>query len=252
MGFWYTDPQDHTGAWYWIGIAITLSQTLGLHRSPEAKNRNQRFSDTQQPLIRMIWWSCVVRDSWLSLAKGRPLRIHHEDCDIHLPRPEDLLSNLESIPTHIREKFVPNEMAGLVNMWINLVNISASLGKILRIHYRVTGSKARIEDVNTSYEELLSCKPGKAPGNNVSDLLVLHACHVDLFYEYASLPAQLYAIPDLLRVFHPEHPLRSYTVRTSSANPRLCHPLGGKQPLIKPERRHQTPTLCSKKSSSST
>jgi hypothetical protein len=183
MGFWYTDPQDHTGAWYWIGIAITLSQTLGLHRSPEAKNRNQRFSDTQQPLIRMIWWSCVVRDSWLSLAKGRPLRIHHEDCDIHLPRPEDLLSNLESIPTHIREKFVPNEMAGLVNMWINLVNISASLGKILRIHYRVTGSKARIEDVNTSYEELLSCKPGKAPGNNVSDLLVLHACHVDLFYE---------------------------------------------------------------------
>jgi hypothetical protein len=57
MGFWYTDPQDHTGAWYWIGIAITL-RALGLHRSPQLNGCNQRFQEALQPLICRIWWSC--------------------------------------------------------------------------------------------------------------------------------------------------------------------------------------------------
>jgi hypothetical protein len=183
MGFWYTDPQDHTGAWYWIGIAITLSQALGLHRCPQAINRNQRFSDTQRPLIRRIWWSCVVRDRWLSLAKGRPMRIHHDDCDIPLPRPEDLLSDLGAIPNQARTKFIPAESEVLAKMWISLVKISASLGKILRIHYRVNGSKPTVEDITASHEDLLSCKPREPLLDSASDLLLLHGYHVELFYE---------------------------------------------------------------------
>jgi hypothetical protein len=183
MGFWYTDPQDHTGAWYWIGIAITLSQALGLHRSPQMHNRNQRFSDTQQPLIRRIWWSCIVRDRWLSLAKGRPMRIHHDDCDISLPCSEDILDNLRTIPSQTREKFTPVESDALAQMWIDLVKISASLGKILRIHYCVNGPKPTIEDINTPYEELRSCRPRKGLRDDASDLLLLHAYHVELFYE---------------------------------------------------------------------
>lgn len=183
MGFWYTDLQDHTGAWYWIGIAITLSQALGLHRSPQVNDRNQRFSDAKQPLIRRIWWSCVVRDRWLSLAKGRPLRIHHDDCDISLPQPEDLLIDLRTISPETRERFIPLESESLARMWIDLVKISDSLGKILRIHYRVNGSKASVEDINTSYEELRSCRPQEALGDCPSDLLLLHAHHVELFYE---------------------------------------------------------------------
>ena len=184
MGFWYTDPQDHTGAWYWIGIAISLSQTLGLHRCPQLNNRSQQLPEAQQPLIRRIWWSCVVRDRWISLAKGRPMRIHHEDCDVPMPTAEDILKNLDTIPTRIRGSFVPAESETLSKMWINLVEISATLGHILRIHYRVNGPKSIIEDIHHSAEGIQRCKPRGILKIDASDLVRLHAYHVDLFYEY--------------------------------------------------------------------
>ena len=183
MGFWYTDPQDHTGAWYWIGIAITLSQTLGLHRCPQLNNRSQRFPEALQPLIRRIWWSCIVRDRWLSLAKGRPMRIHHEDCDVPMPGAEDILNNLNNIPFRIRGKFIPLESELLAKMWINLVEISATLGRILRIHYRVIGPKPVIEDINNHAEELRDCRPRQILTDDASELLHLHEYHVELFYE---------------------------------------------------------------------
>jgi hypothetical protein len=68
-------------------------------------------------------------------------------------------------------------------MWINLVKISATLGKILRIHYRVNGPKPTVEDVDTSTEELRHCKPQEVQKGNASGLLLLHAYHVELFYE---------------------------------------------------------------------
>jgi Fungal specific transcription factor domain len=183
MGFWYTDPQDHTGAWYWIGIAITLSQAVGLHRCPQANNRNQRFSKKQHALIRRIWWSCLVRDRWLSLAKGRPLRIHHDDCDIPLPGFEDIINDIQATPAQTRAKFIPTESEVLAKMWINLVRISDSLGKILRIHYLVNGVKPSIGEIDASYKDLRACKPQEALTNNVSHHLLLHGYHVELFYE---------------------------------------------------------------------
>jgi hypothetical protein len=186
MAFWYTDPQDHTGAWYWIGIAISLSQTLGLHRCPQLNNRSQQLPDAQQPLIRRIWWSCIVRDRWISLAKGRPMRIHHEDCDIPMATAEDILDNLRVIPTQTRDKFVPPESEMFSKMWINLVEISSTLGRILRIHYRVNGPKVVAEDIHNSAEDLRYCKPQGIHKSNASELLRLHAHHVELFYEFAN------------------------------------------------------------------
>lgn len=111
------------------------------------------------------------------------MRIHHDDCDIPLPEPEDLLSNLRFIPGQTRAKFIPAESEILSKMWISLVKISASLGKILRIHYPVKGSKPSVEDITASHEDLLSCKPQEALTDSANDLLLLHGYHVELFYE---------------------------------------------------------------------
>lgn len=183
MGFWYTDPQDHTGAWYWIGVAITLSQALGLHRCPQLDNRSQRLPDKQQPLIRRIWWSCVVRDRWLSLAKGRPLRIHHDDCDVPMPGTADILNDLDTVPKRTRDKFVPPESEILAKMWINLVRISDNLGKILRVHYHVDGPKVTDEDIQNSADELRDCLTHVVIKHDTSTLVHLHVHHVELFYE---------------------------------------------------------------------
>jgi hypothetical protein len=185
MGFWYTDAQDHTGAWYWIGIAITLSQSLGLHRCPQLTNRSQRPSEARQRLIRRIWWTCLIRDRWLSLAKGRPMRIHDEDCDITMPLVDDILNELGTISVRARAQFVPADSEMLAQMWIRLVKISTSLGRILRVHYRVNGPNPDVEDIDKYAEELQDCAQREILSDNANDILLLNAYQLEMFYQCA-------------------------------------------------------------------
>ena len=111
------------------------------------------------------------------------MRIHHEDCDVPMPTAEDVINELGVIPIETRGKFIPPETQILSKMWINMVEISATLGGILRIHYRVNGPKPVAEDIRTSADELRQCKPRETLEDNASDLLRLHAYHVELFYE---------------------------------------------------------------------
>ncbi|KAL7794297.1 hypothetical protein V8C37DRAFT_409332 [Trichoderma ceciliae] len=167
LGFWYTDSQDHTGEWYWIGIAISLSQNLALHRSPRFSNRvQQRSSPVRESLVRRIWWACIVSDRWVSLARGRPMRIHNEDCDTSVPVVEDVLDELESVTDPARSKFLPTESRALAEMWIRLVRICDTLGNILRVHYRLQ-ALAKDDVVSDRSSESLS----------------IHACQIDLLYQ---------------------------------------------------------------------
>lgn len=113
------------------------------------------------------------------------MRIHEEDCDITMPRFEDVVTELDAIGYPIREKFIPSDSEMLAKMWISLVEISATLGRILRIHYRVDGPKPTVEDINSSARDLQFCKPRDILGDSSSVLAKLHAYHVELFYEYA-------------------------------------------------------------------
>ncbi len=183
MSFWYTDAQDHTGAWYWIGIAISLSQHIGLHRSPQSTSRYQQPAEALQHLARRIWWTCVVRDRWLSLAKGRPMRIHHEDCDVAISVIEDVLNDLDRVSDSIRIRFIPTESRALADMWVSFVKISATLGSILRVHYRVGGPSPDVEDVNRHANELEAYAPKSIISEDSSDVLRLHAYQLDLFYQ---------------------------------------------------------------------
>lgn len=33
LGFWLAGPEDQKDTWHWLGSAISLEQTLGMHRS---------------------------------------------------------------------------------------------------------------------------------------------------------------------------------------------------------------------------
>ncbi|RBQ77930.1 hypothetical protein FVER14953_09360 [Fusarium verticillioides] len=148
LSFWYTDPQDHTGAWYWIGIAISLAQGIGLHRNPRSSGRTRQIYPQEQALRRRIWWSCVVRDRWVSLAKGRPMRIHGEDCDLPFPTSQDVLQELDSVADDARRRFIPADSTALTSLWLRLVRISDVLGGILRLHYRVSGPDPTVDDID--------------------------------------------------------------------------------------------------------
>ncbi|KAJ5669034.1 hypothetical protein N7462_010104 [Penicillium macrosclerotiorum] len=185
MSFWYTDVQDHTGAWYWIGIAITLAQGIGIHRCTSVRTQgNQALSDDRQYIKRRLWWTCVVRDRWLSLAKGRPMRIHDEDCDAIPPGVSDILLELREISPEARQRFIPSNEDQLAPMWVRLVGISSVLGRILRAHYRLNGPKPSVENVDELFATLCEYQSSRTPGSyDINDTVLLHEYHLELFYQ---------------------------------------------------------------------
>ncbi|KAL7920603.1 hypothetical protein ACQKWADRAFT_297968 [Trichoderma austrokoningii] len=184
LGFWYTDPQEHTGSWYWIGIAISLSQSIGLHRSSRLRGRAQKApSVAQESLMRRIWWACVVRDRWVSLARGRPMRIHSEDCDTPFPVVEDVLNELDSVISSGRAKFIPTDSRALAEMWIRLVKICNTLGNIVRAHYRVNGIVPTIAEIDKYAHELQGLAQDEVISGDSSEELSIHAHQIDLLYQ---------------------------------------------------------------------
>ncbi|OAQ77478.1 C6 transcription factor (Ctf1B) [Purpureocillium lilacinum] len=78
MTYWYETPDDQKDTWHWMGVAISLAHTIGLHRNPEATS----MSVPKQRLWKRIWWSCFMRDRLIALGMRRPTRIKDEDFDV--------------------------------------------------------------------------------------------------------------------------------------------------------------------------
>ncbi|RTE70314.1 hypothetical protein BHE90_015293 [Fusarium euwallaceae] len=78
LGHWWQQPQDQKDTWHWLGCAISLAQTLGMHRSTAHSGLSARTCS----LWKRLWWSIYVRDRHAAGALGRPCRIRDEDCDV--------------------------------------------------------------------------------------------------------------------------------------------------------------------------
>lgn len=134
--------------------------------------------------MRRIWWACVIRDRWVSLARGRPMRIHNEDCDTPLPVVEDVMNELESVSGRARSNFVPVESRALAEMWIRLVRICDTLGNILRVHYRVNGVIPSITEIDRYAQELQALAQDDAVPVGSSDSLSINGIQINLLYQF--------------------------------------------------------------------
>ncbi|KAK2670487.1 hypothetical protein RAB80_012909 [Fusarium oxysporum f. sp. vasinfectum] len=145
MGFYSSDTEDKTGPWHWIGVAIGLSQTAGLHRNPHSTA--SRIPQHRQRLWRLIWWSCVHQDVWFSVGMGRPVRINLDDCDTQLPVAADLDALAVGVPDTLREKYLPAGMPDLSKLFVELINLAVIQSNILSTHYRARQIRPSIADV---------------------------------------------------------------------------------------------------------
>jgi hypothetical protein len=82
LGFWWEGPEDQKDTWHWLGAAISLAQTLGMHRSyvahasinysimdsPLHRTANSGMSLRHQSLWKRIWWSIYVSFIGLNLS----------------------------------------------------------------------------------------------------------------------------------------------------------------------------------------
>jgi hypothetical protein len=85
MSFWWGGALDQKDTWHWLGAAISLAQSKGLHRS----TKGSHLSAADQRLWKRIWWSIYVRDRHAASALGRPMRIHDDDCDVEMLEESD-------------------------------------------------------------------------------------------------------------------------------------------------------------------
>jgi hypothetical protein len=95
MTYWYETPDDQKDTWHWMGVAISLAHTIGLHRNPEVTSMAQ----PTQKLWKRIWWSCFMRDRLIALGMRRPTRIKDEDFDVPMLVESDF--ELGVLPEHI-------------------------------------------------------------------------------------------------------------------------------------------------------
>lgn len=85
MTYWYETPDDQKDTWHWMGVAISLAHTIGLHRNPETSNMEPQ----KKKLWKRIWWSCFMRDRLIALGMRRPTRVKDEDYDVPMLTEDD-------------------------------------------------------------------------------------------------------------------------------------------------------------------
>ncbi|KAK6423263.1 hypothetical protein LTR95_016560 [Oleoguttula sp. CCFEE 5521] len=94
LTFWGGGPNDYWNTWSWISAAVTIAETLGIHRSTLGAN----MSTKDRSLLKRLWWMLVVRDASCSTLVGRPFRINMEHGDAEMLTLQDF-----EVDAHILE-----------------------------------------------------------------------------------------------------------------------------------------------------
>lgn len=152
LAYWFIDSADRTGSWHWIGIAISLCHSAGLHRNFQ---RQPSMGLKELVLWRIVWWCCYYREAWISYGMGRPMRIHLDDCDVPFPTVEDVLKL--SSPKPCFGSYLSKGMPSMARSWIKLLRLSVVLGKVHLTHYKVNGPRPTTTHISEMEQELIEC-----------------------------------------------------------------------------------------------
>jgi hypothetical protein len=138
MTYWYETPDDQKDAWHWMGIAISLAYTIGLHRNPENFNMEPR----KKKLWKRIWWSCFMRDRLIALGMRRPTRVKEEDYDVPMLTEDDFeIAPLSEYITVVpRECTLARDIEAqreLVQMCIAKAKLCLCISHVLSAQYSV-------------------------------------------------------------------------------------------------------------------
>ncbi|KAF5604000.1 hypothetical protein FPCIR_1061 [Fusarium pseudocircinatum] len=122
LSFWWLGPSDQKDSWYWQGCAVTLAQSLGMHRSLAQRGMSPRLIS----IWKRIWWSIYVRDRHSAAALGRPCRIRDEDCVIERLEENDLC--VDEVP---EGELLPLQEPYHVAYFLEISRLSIILGNIV-------------------------------------------------------------------------------------------------------------------------
>ena len=139
MTYWYETPDDQKDSHHWMGIAVSLSHTIGLHRNPE---KASAMDPPRQRLWRRIWWSTYMRDRLIALGMRRPTRIKSKDFDVPMLTLDDFeISELgegqSCIPADCKVMRNANMQRQLAIMCIEKAKLCIAMSHVLSVQYSV-------------------------------------------------------------------------------------------------------------------
>ncbi|KAI8088656.1 fungal-specific transcription factor domain-containing protein [Halteromyces radiatus] len=130
-----THVSSFTAIWLRTGIAIRMSQDLGLYRSLTNTSYSKKTCDLSQRL----WYSVYIMDRWSCAVLGRPLAIVDADCNVELPEYQPAICGDST--KAIAKSSTDNVERELEHTYfIQFVKLSGILGEIQR---RIYSPKAK-------------------------------------------------------------------------------------------------------------
>lgn len=139
MTYWYETPDDQKDSHHWMGIAVSLSHTIGLHRSTE---KSTQMDESRKKLWKRIWWSTYMRDRLIALGMRRPTRIKNADFDVPMLTVADfedaVLPNGPScIPSDCKVLRSAEIQRQLAVMCIEKAKLCICISHVLSVQYSV-------------------------------------------------------------------------------------------------------------------
>ncbi|KAK5174971.1 uncharacterized protein LTR77_000107 [Saxophila tyrrhenica] len=184
---WYIELEDRDGMHHWIGIALGLAFSIGLHRTNNFGTISPcPFSRSLRRLWNCLWWCILYREIWSAAGFGRPLRLNSEDCDAPFPSPEEVYGDeLHELPEEL-QSYLPGDLSNLSQLWLNFLELSLLLERVLKRHYRprsVLSSPAQLEEQEST---MLACRDRMLTfTNSACPVLAVHAAHLRTYVSYA-------------------------------------------------------------------
>ncbi|RDW59085.1 hypothetical protein BP5796_12009 [Coleophoma crateriformis] len=191
LAYWHqSDSDDITGSWHWLGLAISFCQTLGLHRDHKTVDQDAD-SVAVRLLSRRLWWICKARDTWLSLGFGRPMRIKPSKSEVAMPTPEQIASELLSLPLEVQQEFIPTDIEVLCRHFVQFLAMSRVLGDVL---YRTSESELppSLDELHAWENEFASLDhknvhTGAGNFEDFSTNVKIAICHYEICYTGAHI-----------------------------------------------------------------
>jgi hypothetical protein len=139
MTYWYETPDDQKDSHHWMGIVVSLSNTIGLHRNTE---KSTAMDDARKKLWKRIWWSTYMRDRLIALGMRRPVRIKDADFDVPMLNIDDfedaiLPDGPSCIPDNCRVLRDAKIQRQLAIMCMEKVKLCICMSHVLSVQYSV-------------------------------------------------------------------------------------------------------------------
>ena len=149
LTFWGPDMKSYWNPCSWIGVAVTIAESIGIHRASTSSS----ISHKDKGLLRRMWWAITIRDAHCGTLLGRPFRVNMAHCDTEMLTPDDYSPEHETyLQSHSGHPFdLP------VLYQIQLSKLSLILRQIVNVRFNVgftTTPQSLHESLNSWRREL--------------------------------------------------------------------------------------------------